>query len=178
MSRRCNASLLNCFLFLFPLLFSLSRKGYSVVVLEARDRIGGRVHTQRSALGYNLEIGAQWVEGKDSHAAWAWASTRGMTAVPSAETQQRYFANGAAVSSTLETTAELQYEAFETYVGNRQGGSDSSSLKVAVDGFIASKSLAGDAERVFRSHINSDIEQPVGKQGEKYNARRWPHSFP
>jgi polyamine oxidase len=36
--------------------------GKSVVVLEARERIGGRIHTDRS-LGFAAELGANWIHG-------------------------------------------------------------------------------------------------------------------
>lgn len=38
-----------------------------VVVLEAKDRIGGRIHTERlsnrSGVGAPLELGAEWIRG-------------------------------------------------------------------------------------------------------------------
>lgn len=40
----------------------LSRKGLSVTVLEARDRIGGRVWTD-TQLGMPLDLGASWIHG-------------------------------------------------------------------------------------------------------------------
>ena len=40
----------------------LSKSGHSVVVFEARDRIGGRVWTDRS-LGLPLDMGASWIHG-------------------------------------------------------------------------------------------------------------------
>ncbi|KAL2822820.1 flavin-containing amine oxidase [Aspergillus cavernicola] len=40
----------------------LSAAGLSVTVLEARDRIGGRVH-QSSQLGFPLDVGASWIHG-------------------------------------------------------------------------------------------------------------------
>ena len=42
----------------------LSRAGLRVVVLEARDRIGGRVSTDRSA-GLVTDLGASWIHGID-----------------------------------------------------------------------------------------------------------------
>lgn len=40
----------------------LSKAGYQVTVIEARDRVGGRVHTDRS-LGLPLDLGASWIHG-------------------------------------------------------------------------------------------------------------------
>lgn len=42
---------------------SLKRRGFEVLVLEARDRLGGRVYTDRS-LGFPVERGANWIEGE------------------------------------------------------------------------------------------------------------------
>jgi len=43
----------------------LTRAGAAVQVLEARDRIGGRIHTLRDERwGYPLELGAEFVHGK------------------------------------------------------------------------------------------------------------------
>lgn len=38
----------------------LRRHGIDVLVLEARDRVGGRVHTRRTAGGWPIELGAMW----------------------------------------------------------------------------------------------------------------------
>jgi polyamine oxidase len=43
----------------------LATKGYAVTVLEARDRLGGRVHTVDSGVG-PIEMGAQWIHGTSS----------------------------------------------------------------------------------------------------------------
>src|SRR6478609_10165678 len=40
----------------------LAKAGRSVVVLEARDRVGGRVHTDRSD-GLVTDLGASWIHG-------------------------------------------------------------------------------------------------------------------
>lgn len=44
----------------------LTDEGASVVVLEAANRIGGRIHTDRS-LGLPLELGAGWIHGPQSN---------------------------------------------------------------------------------------------------------------
>ena len=45
---------------------ALGGMGYEVVVLEARDRIGGRLYTDRG-LGAPFEVGAGWIHGPDGN---------------------------------------------------------------------------------------------------------------
>lgn len=39
----------------------LSRKGKRVLVIEARNRFGGRVYTYTTEEGQNIEFGATWI---------------------------------------------------------------------------------------------------------------------
>ncbi len=43
----------------------LQAKGFDVTVLEARDRIGGRIWTDRTFVDFPIEHGAEFVHGKD-----------------------------------------------------------------------------------------------------------------
>lgn len=45
---------------------ALADAGFEVRVIEARDRIGGRVHTDRS-LGFAADLGASWLHGIDGN---------------------------------------------------------------------------------------------------------------
>lgn len=45
---------------------ALADEGYAVLVLEARDRIGGRIHTDRS-LGSAVDLGAAWIHGTEGN---------------------------------------------------------------------------------------------------------------
>ncbi|WP_420369241.1 flavin monoamine oxidase family protein [Curtobacterium sp. L1-20] len=59
---------------------ALSRSGRSVVVLEARDRVGGRTWTD-SALGVPVDLGASWIHGIDGNPLWDLASAFGIDTV-------------------------------------------------------------------------------------------------
>lgn len=48
-----------------------------VVILEAQDRVGGRVHTVRHS-NYVLEMGAQWLHGADDNPLYQWLTARNM----------------------------------------------------------------------------------------------------
>ena len=47
----------------------LAGEGRRVVVLEARDRVGGRMHTDRAA-GFCVDRGASWIHGIEGSAVW------------------------------------------------------------------------------------------------------------
>jgi monoamine oxidase len=61
----------------------LNHAGYSVVVLEARDRLGGRTWYKRDAVpGRNLEMGGTWVHWFQPHV-WAEMSRYGLEVIES-----------------------------------------------------------------------------------------------
>ena len=41
----------------------LADSGHDVIVLEARDRVGGRVHTDAKTFGVPVDLGASWIHG-------------------------------------------------------------------------------------------------------------------
>jgi monoamine oxidase len=61
----------------------LSRRGHSVLVVEARDRIGGRTWTTER-FGRTLELGGTWVHWTQPHV-WAELSRYGLAVVASPE---------------------------------------------------------------------------------------------
>ena len=60
---------------------TLADAGHEVIILEGRDRIGGRTHTD-STLGPDIDLGGSWIHGphgnplmplaKDAGASWKW----------------------------------------------------------------------------------------------------------
>lgn len=45
----------------------LTEEGYSVIVVEARERIGGRIWTSHEWPGIPLDLGASWIHGSDDN---------------------------------------------------------------------------------------------------------------
>src|SRR6185436_16299522 len=60
---------------------TLADAGASVVVLEARDRIGGRVWTDRS-LGVPIDLGASWIHGVEGNPITELARAAGAPTLP------------------------------------------------------------------------------------------------
>lgn len=63
----------------------LSEQGKDVVIFEGRDRIGGRIHTDRESLGTPLDLGASWMHGPDGNPISALANDVGVKRTPTPE---------------------------------------------------------------------------------------------
>ena len=61
---------------------ALQAQGRTVVILEARERIGGRIWTIRDWAGIPLELGASWVNGTIGNPVFAAARDLGLALVP------------------------------------------------------------------------------------------------
>lgn len=85
----------------------LSQAGFDVLVLEARDRLGGRVWTDHQ-LGHDLELGGTWVHWIQPHT-WAELTRYQLGIVRSPKTERAYWlgAGGAVCSGTLEEFTSL-----------------------------------------------------------------------
>ncbi|WP_375448377.1 flavin monoamine oxidase family protein [uncultured Fibrella sp.] len=62
---------------------ALRQQGVQVIVLEARDRIGGRIHTDDS-LGLPIELGANWIHNPTGNPLLPLARQMGVVTQPSA----------------------------------------------------------------------------------------------
>ncbi len=60
----------------------LSEQGKNVVVFEGRDRIGGRIFTDREQLGTPLDLGASWIHGPDGNPISALADKLAIKRIP------------------------------------------------------------------------------------------------
>jgi monoamine oxidase len=68
----------------------LRQAGASVVVLEGRDRVGGRVFTHVAPDGTRLDLGGTWI-GAGQDAAYALASELGVDTYPTFETGEKLY---------------------------------------------------------------------------------------
>lgn len=84
----------------------LGRKGLRVTVLEARDRLGGRVWTDHR-LGRDLEIGGTWLHWVQPHA-WAEVTRYGLEVTRGPRPQEAYWLAGDEVrTGSLDGFMEL-----------------------------------------------------------------------
>ncbi len=87
----------------------LKEKGFTVIVLEAQEKAGGRLRTDRS-LGVAFDEGASWIHGPKGNPITNLASQSGAnTFLTDDDSVEVFDINGTAYSDNLLTTAEDQF---------------------------------------------------------------------
>lgn len=123
----------------------LVAKGRRVIVLEARDRLGGRIHTDRS-WGVPVELGASWIHGVKNNPIAALAAAEGIKTQPFDYEAIVYGPDGRRrAAGTLD---ELESQVAELVEAGRTDSPDADEpLRTALDRAIAADDL-DTAERL------------------------------
>lgn len=137
---------------------AIHRTGAKVTVLEARDRIGGRIHTDRSTFGVPVELGAQYVQGTrrsdgTPSPVWKMVQDNGWKSVPYSTDNAEAVRDGEDVS--MEQLGGL-YEGFEAFVGRARGGA-TGSFEAAVVAYAKSARLGNRQAAELRAVVASVV---------------------
>lgn len=96
----------------------LKQKGFTVIVLEAGDRVGGRLRTDRR-LGVAFDEGASWIHGPKGNPITDLASKAGANTFRTDDDNVRvYDANGTTYADATLTQAESQFNSALNAVRN------------------------------------------------------------
>jgi monoamine oxidase len=160
----------------------LGRAGLGVLVLEARDRVGGRTWTDRR-LGHDLELGGTWVHWVQPHA-WAEMTRYGREITRSPAVEEAYWlgADGAPRAGTLDEFMALIADGQQAIVDDVRAaiprgidptageiaGLDALSIQDRFDALGLDDEARSANEAVWTGHVNAPLDQ-VGLS----SALRW-----
>lgn len=160
----------------------LSRSGFEVLTLEARDRVGGRTWTEHR-LGHELELGANWVHWVQPHV-WAEMSRTGREMIRSPRAEEAYWrgADGSARQGTLEEFMALIEEGQQLVIDDVREAMprgdqptvgaiqrlDALSIQDRFDALGLDPEARAANESVWVGHVNAPLDQ-VGLS----SALRW-----
>ena len=154
---------------------ALGHGGVECVVLEARQRIGGRLHTVDLA-GSPVDMGGSWIHHPVGNPMRAFAEQVGVAcrdADPLPELAGFDFAEGRRLSTgEVETDLGLLYEAFPEAVDRLRSelGPDASAAE-GIDAFVASSGLAPTPARRARQGLRAVIEAESADLTERQSLR-------
>lgn len=132
---------------------------YSVIVLEARDRIGGRVWTDRS-LGLPLDLGASWIHGVKGNPLTKLADQLGAERVPTDyENTRVYDTSGAELSEADEAEAVRVFDNLMAQIEEWQDEFDNdTSLQAAIDQYLGNRNFSPQVLQRLWFSVNTEIE--------------------
>jgi monoamine oxidase len=117
----------------------LAAKGRRVIVLEARDRLGGRIHTDRS-WGVPVELGASWIHGTKNNPIATLAAAKGIETQATAYESIMYGADGERLPDDALDGIEAQVA--DLVEAGREGSPDTDEpLRAALDRAIGAADL-------------------------------------
>lgn len=142
----------------------LQAAGLDVVVLEARNRIGGRIWTDRQ-WGFPLDLGASWIHGSaPANPIWRLRNEQGWSTVPTDwDDLVVYDVDGDQISSSEYATDAARYRTAYRKArrwGNRQ--QEDTSLLDGINFALRQRTMSDYDERALNFHLNFEVEQDYG----------------
>jgi monoamine oxidase len=135
----------------------LAVRGMSVRILEASDRIGGRVFTNRDVPGWPVDMGASWIHGIRGNPLTGLADQAGLARIETSWEPRPTFGPGG-VRIDLDEASELAEMLLEAGRDRVEDRDDDISLADAVQGTAGWRGLKSADRRLVRHLANSDIE--------------------
>jgi len=140
---------------------TLIAAGYTVQVLEGRDRIGGRTWTSEYWRDAPLDMGASWIEGTEKNPLSALADKFGAKRVATDEDNMiLYGPNGQAISDDRIEAIEAWCEKVIKRARKAANNSDKDiSMQAAIAATLDMKSLSTAERQQLDFYLNNTLEQ-------------------
>ncbi|MEN9933597.1 MAG: hypothetical protein RLZZ387_176 [Chloroflexota bacterium] len=158
---------------------ALADAGRRVIVLEARERIGGRVWTDRSWPGMALDLGASWIHGTQGNPLTALARKAGIVTAPPTDYESlwRYEPGARELSDSADEALDENFEDLEERSAEladelRSDGEDIS-LQAAFDQLLAGRRLSQAQRRRLDYAINTSIEHEYAADASELSLLHW-----
>jgi monoamine oxidase/CRP-like cAMP-binding protein len=166
---------------------ALRELGHPVTVLEARDRVGGRIWTD----GHGVDLGAHWIHGTDgnpitelvedlgipfSYVGGDSAYTGGFDSLDLFGADSRLM-NHRTKSRTLQLTDDVLHELERRAETARKSQQPDMSLGEAVRQILAARKLSCEDEQAVRYHLNVILREDVGEDADKLSLKFWEDGY-
>lgn len=136
---------------------ALRAEGLQTLTLEARDRIGGRVYTDRSR-ATPVDIGASWVHGDVGNPIAGLLRERG------AILRRTDFDRVAIYRDGKKIGDRKSLDDFYRFLARRKEDIDDESLQQTLDLYLRRKRLEGNQDFLLRHLVATDIETEIGAE--------------
>lgn len=142
----------------------LVKQGCRVTVLEARQRVGGRIWTSREWEDAPLDMGASWIHGVKGNPISDLARENGVkTATTDYENLWIFDTDGSELSNAAYEMLEGYTSLIEEYMAEARDDLDrDASVQTVLDAFIEEENISPAEKRVIDYLINTVVEHEYG----------------
>lgn len=150
---------------------ALTQKGHEVTVLEARKRIGGRIHTSRAWPDLPMDLGASWIHGSKGNPVTELAERAGVRTVPTSYDSSELRISAALAEAGVRDAGEAWAAGVVRKALQRAESSDNDiSLRAAIDqvSLPSQRTPAQSAQLEF--HLAGNFEQEYGGAADRLSA--------
>jgi monoamine oxidase len=161
---------------------TLADAGRRIIVLEARNRLGGRVWTTEFA-GLPLDLGAGWMHGYESNPLSERARQAGVTLRPSdtillGGELALYAMDGRRLTADEQAEVEARFEELEAALDERaeahaESGQPDISLQAAFDTLRAERGWPPESVRALNYKLNSEVEHEYSGDLSEMSLLNW-----
>jgi monoamine oxidase len=138
---------------------SLQKAGHRVQVLEARERIGGRIWTSQQWADAPLDLGATWIHGTTGNPLSAIARSIPATLLQTSyERSVAYGPQGSHLSANQEEHLDALAEAFTKALHKAQKRDADQSVQTVADAWAASARLSAEDQDLLRFVLRGRYE--------------------
>lgn len=144
---------------------ALHDAGEQVIVLEARERIGGRVWTSRLWKDAPMDLGGSWIHGLDGNPLTRLAKEAGAQLVESSEDSAIFYLPGGKIAGAAD---EARLEKIEALIERAlENAEDGQTLKEAIEQELDERELSKADRQALDFWVSSAIEHEyAGDWGE------------
>lgn len=150
----------------------LHKQGHDVLVVEARQRIGGRIWTSTKWPDAHLDFGASWIHGTQSNPLTDLAdqieANRLITIYNKAVI---YNASGQPLSQAEEVRLERLRQQLYTALKKTQSGDVDVSIRQAIEPLIRQFAQSSEAYRFINFILNSELEHEYSGSAQRLSVR-------
>jgi len=149
----------------------LGQQGYEPLLLEGRDRIGGRIWTSAAWQGMPLDLGASWIHGVKGNPLTQLAkASKARTATTTYASSLIYGADGKPMTTQGEQQLERWQSKLTAAIAWAQDQDEDRALQAAVETRLGWAKLSTAERQLVDFLVNSTIEQEYGGSATKLSA--------